>query len=886
MERHSPVPTAEEKIRWDKFREELKKVETVKLEKLRYYEKNPEKHPQYPDEWKSFWNRRYNELQRSGIDPSKHDFKPEWISFWTKRMKELYDEDLNTCKEDLRKKFELPEDPGREYYYQRHRPRKRSPALVDISPPTPDKKDVIADIKTTWKAFTGSDIKDTPKRPLSPWEDERSPPYKREHRSPSPGSINEKLLEEMPQRRSKTASLIFVLRKLTVLEQQLGYLAPKVFELMQQALALEKIKEDASLDLLYEPDNAFYLETVREKLIGLLCAGVVPRNMVNTARSAIKHIDIALYLMSKKERSLPVSSMNPGTIKQHLELPKSDPVVVPGVGQVDKVAIAQQIATALIAQGKTDVTESELEQLINAVVGMAEASANSAQPMTTANFLQQLQNAHKSSGPGSATTASVTPVPNPNTLGTVKPVFQPTTQAPTQILNTQAVANNNLPSSEFGGLKLLQSAYNETVKIEHDSPNPEIVGTDSSEMALTSEKELANTLTTFNNLSKDEQPSFVQKLKTTNPALYKQLYPFIPASTLSDQSKRSPISISLSKAKSEQKIKPISSDRLSPFSSRSGGANPTVGEGIINVDDELNVNPSTISSSKLNRNDLDENDEDDDDDDYSYEDVYKAAQEKLRQNQIEEDKKNHSATQNSIVDPTKEAKQKEHVQKENAEIHDLGTNEQKWNIDNREINLLNANKNNQQVRGTNQHREIPARVTQHDQIQSTNVPSQNYYGPSPNRLQPSRPATIPEAYSDGSVYSIPNTEASVNFGQHRNDTFYNSGPGSYLNEQAPSQGTYNYQPTQEYGNNQHIQGYGNNPTNYDNDNQHFSGFGNKLNPDNGNNMVHYGNEMSHMNRFRQMPPQRAYSSNNYPQWTSNQYVNPPQRNPHINYPRY
>lgn len=27
------------------------------------YEKNPEKHPLYPEEWKKFWNRRYKELQ-------------------------------------------------------------------------------------------------------------------------------------------------------------------------------------------------------------------------------------------------------------------------------------------------------------------------------------------------------------------------------------------------------------------------------------------------------------------------------------------------------------------------------------------------------------------------------------------------------------------------------------------------------------------------------------------------------------------------------------------------------------------------------------------------------------------------------------------------------
>lgn len=30
---------------------------------LAYHEKNPEKHPLYPEEWKKFWNKRYKEIQ-------------------------------------------------------------------------------------------------------------------------------------------------------------------------------------------------------------------------------------------------------------------------------------------------------------------------------------------------------------------------------------------------------------------------------------------------------------------------------------------------------------------------------------------------------------------------------------------------------------------------------------------------------------------------------------------------------------------------------------------------------------------------------------------------------------------------------------------------------
>lgn len=42
---------------------------------------------------------------------------------------------------------------------------------------------------------------------------------------------------------------------------------------------------------------------------------------------------------------------------------------VAGVGEVDRAQIAQQMAAALIAQGKTNVSSEELAQLVDAVVG-------------------------------------------------------------------------------------------------------------------------------------------------------------------------------------------------------------------------------------------------------------------------------------------------------------------------------------------------------------------------------------------------------------------------------------------------------------------------------------------------------------------------------------
>lgn len=110
---------SQEKVKWEKFREEVTVVEKELLEKLAQHEKNPEKHPQYPEEWKLFWNKRYKELQVAGKDPNKHDFKPEWIEYWNRRMRELHEQEFMKKKEEIREKLNLPVDEPKPHFNRR-----------------------------------------------------------------------------------------------------------------------------------------------------------------------------------------------------------------------------------------------------------------------------------------------------------------------------------------------------------------------------------------------------------------------------------------------------------------------------------------------------------------------------------------------------------------------------------------------------------------------------------------------------------------------------------------------------------------------------------------------------------------------------------------------
>lgn len=364
---------------------------------LEQHEKNPEKHPMYPEEWKKFWNRRYKELQAENKDPGKHDFKPEWIDFWNRRMKEMHDSEVKAKRDSIRKRLNLPEEPAPiSFKIGSKRNESKEEKKIEV-PSTSDEVIIIDDSKD-------EDSRDR-KRSHSPWETDTSDrsrerererdrervkiDYSREYykpryreplrepeykRIPPPSPKYEETKEEI--------NIVAILRLLTALEEKLGSLGPRVIEMLSQALALEKAEANSAETLLDNDVNCVFFETVKEKLKGQLLAGMVEPSAEKTFKNCIQKIASILHFASERKKEN----------EKKLQVKSTEPVKIPGIGTIDKAAIAKQIAAALITQGKTDVTQAELEQLINAVVGMAQASQNSGKPVSTAAFIQQLSN--------------------------------------------------------------------------------------------------------------------------------------------------------------------------------------------------------------------------------------------------------------------------------------------------------------------------------------------------------------------------------------------------------------------------------------------------------------------------------------------------------------
>nr|XP_029729919.1 uncharacterized protein CG7065-like isoform X2 [Aedes albopictus] len=403
---------AHERYKWEKYRCSLE-IAVAQIEKtFKEHEKNPEKHPMYPEEWKKFWNRRYKELQAEKKDPSKHDFKPEWIGFWTKRMKELHDEEIDKKKAEIKKRLNLPDDDSEKgkslkEQYKVKVTKKKQLATEPIDSSEDEKMSVksfkqkSSRVKRSRSPISDDDFEETSRhssRRFSRERERQRPHYRVSSYSQEQQDYddwaknyygpNKKVFvrSEFDTEDTSPLNFVAVCRLLTALEDYLGSLGPKVIDLLSKSLALEKVKANSADELLLNEDNCMFLETVKEKLKGHLMADMVEPQKIAPIKKAIKNIASLIHEASKKEK-----------VQQHLEEESNLAATAStSAGGVDKAAIASKLAAALVAQGKTDFTSDELEQLINVYVAMAEKSKEKDAPVTTSSFLNEV------SGPSAA----------------------------------------------------------------------------------------------------------------------------------------------------------------------------------------------------------------------------------------------------------------------------------------------------------------------------------------------------------------------------------------------------------------------------------------------------------------------------------------------------
>lgn len=179
----------------------------------------------------------------------------------------------------------------------------------------------------------------------------------------------EKNGEESELDSDSPVTVVTVLRLLTALEELLGpSLGPKVVELLAKALALEKVKANSADEMLLNDVNCVLLETVKEKLKAQLNNDMVEKHRSKAVRRAIRDIAKVIHMASEMEKSkTPEERQKEAAARANSVQAQSQKIATDDVQRTpeeEKRVIAEKIAATLIAQGKKDVTQEELEKLV------------------------------------------------------------------------------------------------------------------------------------------------------------------------------------------------------------------------------------------------------------------------------------------------------------------------------------------------------------------------------------------------------------------------------------------------------------------------------------------------------------------------------------------
>ncbi|XP_058119330.1 uncharacterized protein CG7065-like [Anopheles ziemanni] len=593
---------AHERYKWEKYRCSVELAVGQLTKQLKEYEKNPEKHPLYSEEWKKFWNRRYKELQAEKKDPQKHNFKPEWIEFWTKRMKELHDEEVERKKVEIRTKMQLPADGEertdelREQYAVRVPPGNSKRSRSNDPKPDAPLTTVLIDVNSDEEVddYKGGQPMSSRAKPRSGgrgeekrWERTRRESNSRSRRSRSPisddamdgfsrGSSSRRYAPPPMDRDRSSGSVadsrppervdydawaknyygpnkkvfvrtefdtenvplnfIAVCRLLTAFEEYLGSLGPKVIDLMAKALALEKVKANSADDLLLNEDNCMFLETVKEKLKGHMMAETIDPPKIAPIKKAVCNIARLLHEASKRE---PVSKPVEEEVSRD-SLAFSDgnvpaPVApsTPSAVGLDKIAIAEQLAKALVAQGKVDFTTEELEQLINVYIAMEKMSRERNSTITTKAYLAALPSV-------AAVAATAVPVS--------VPVATPVTHLPAELKEMPKSgsldrARMDVPVprrteiNDFRGVAGLGAG----TKARETAPPAAMASSSTGGLENLSDSDLQTLLQSFKELSNEEQMhliSYLRKLERTEPDRVERLRRYVDFDGLNGQNSR------------------------------------------------------------------------------------------------------------------------------------------------------------------------------------------------------------------------------------------------------------------------------------------------------------------------------------------------------------
>jgi hypothetical protein len=299
--------------------------------KYREFAQGHEKHPEYSNEWKAFWKIRRNELIAQGKDANGHDYNPDWINYWGPRMKQLKLKEIDIRRGEILEKLNLSNEMAESFEEEIQRKKISSPKLQRSPSPCRTRS------RRSRSPIEISDHEIERGRSRTRYSPGRSR-KSRSSRSSSPEANNDGLL-----------NIVTVCRLLLALEPELGCIAPRVIALSEQSLSHERAKANSSDELLMDMKNINFLDMIKEKLKGLLAAGMIGESRVVPVKEAIRNIAALMYK----------------GIKLNAVTTSVKTIIQPNPTELAKLKIANVFAKTLLDQGKTGVSAKECAEIVD-----------------------------------------------------------------------------------------------------------------------------------------------------------------------------------------------------------------------------------------------------------------------------------------------------------------------------------------------------------------------------------------------------------------------------------------------------------------------------------------------------------------------------------------
>lgn len=213
---------------------------------------------------KVFWENRYFELKKEGRDPNKHDFTEEWKRYWKRYINKYYEtkiQDYRNEIEDKLLKLKCKPKPYQNHNQVEKQCQKTNTVHRSFSPVS---------------SLSSSDSHCS----LQRTQPKKKVVQNKLKRLYSPISSTESSSDvEIVTNESVTVTVVSVCRILAALDNELGLLSNKVFDLLARSLELEKAKPNSS-EILMTGENLLFLETVKEKLKGMVAMNLLSANKV------------------------------------------------------------------------------------------------------------------------------------------------------------------------------------------------------------------------------------------------------------------------------------------------------------------------------------------------------------------------------------------------------------------------------------------------------------------------------------------------------------------------------------------------------------------------------------------------------------------------------